>query len=166
MGIALTAAIASGFQTHQACVHGIVQVAFQNAILNQNRALAGVAFIVHVKRTTPISQCAVVQHRHTLGGHPLAHAPTERAGAFAVEVAFQTVAYGLVQQNTRPAGAEYHGHFARWGRARIQIRQRRSHRFVHVFFNLCIVKIRQPKTPTATGRSHLTATFLFGNHGD
>jgi lipid-A-disaccharide synthase len=51
-----------------------LDVALQNAVFNQHISLAGVALVVHVERAPSIGHGAIVQHRHALGGHPLADA--------------------------------------------------------------------------------------------
>ena len=49
---------------------------------------------------------------HSRAGHLLADAAAEGGDALAVEVGFEAVADGFVQQDAGPAGAEHHGHFA------------------------------------------------------
>ena len=103
MGVAFTAAVAGGFHTHQAGIHGILDVAFEYAVFNQHVFLAGVAFIVHIQRAAAVGNGAVVQHSDALGGNALADFAAEGAGALAVEVALQAVADGFVQQDAGPA---------------------------------------------------------------
>ena len=47
-------------------------------------------------------------HCDGLVGHAFAHERTEDAGLLPIEIAFQTVADGLVEQDARPARTEYH----------------------------------------------------------
>ena len=104
MGVAFAPPIARGFHTHQAGIHRVLDVALQNAVFDQHIALTGMAFIVHVQRAAAIGQGAVVQHGHALCGHALANAAAESAGAFAVEVAFQAMTNGFMQEHAGPTG--------------------------------------------------------------
>ena len=124
MGVALAPAVAGGRHAHQARIHGVLDIALEDAIFNQHIALAGVAFVIHVERAAAVGDGAVVQHGHAFGGHPLANPATESAGALAVEIALQPVANRLVQQDAGPTGAQHHGHFTGRRRARFQIGQR------------------------------------------
>jgi hypothetical protein len=126
-------------------------------------ALAGVALIVHVQRAAAIGDGAVVQHRHTLGRHPLPDATGKGARALAVEVAFQSVAHCFVQQDAGPARPEHHGHFAGWRCPGLQVAQRRLHRLVHILGHQRVVEIGQAKAPATAGRAHFAAAFLLGN---
>ena len=164
MGIALAPAIAGGRHTHQACVHTILDVTFEDAVFDQHVALAGVAFIIDIERAAPVGQGAVVQYRDAFGRHALADAATEGAGALAVEIAFQAVADGLVQQDAGPARAEHHSHLARWRWPGHQVGQGRLHRFIDIAADAGIVKVSQAEAATATGRAHLAPAFLLGNH--
>ncbi len=166
MRVALAPCVASGGDAHQAGVQAVLQIALQNAVFNQHIALRGVALVVHVERTAPIGQGAIVEHRHALGRHALANAPTERARPLAVEVALQPVAHGLVQQHTGPTGAQYHGHLPSRCRARLQVDQRGLHGFLHVRINLCVIKVGQAKAPAPARRAHFTALALLGNDGE
>ena len=164
MGIALAPAIAGGRHTHQACVHTVLDVTFEDAVFDQHVALAGVAFIIDIERAAPVGQGAVVQHGDTFGCHTLADAATEGAGALAVEIAFQPMTYSLVQQNAGPARAQYHGHLAGWRRPGHQVGQGGLHRFVDIAADAGVVKISQAEAATAAGRAHLASAFLLGNH--
>jgi hypothetical protein len=70
------------------------------------------ALVVDVERAAPVGQGAIVEHRHALGGHTLPDATGERGRAFAVEIALQTMAHGLMQQHAGPARTEHHAHLA------------------------------------------------------
>jgi hypothetical protein len=102
----------------------VLDVALEDAVLDQHVALAGVALVVHIQRAAPVGNGAVVQHRHALGRHALADAAAEGARALAVEVALQPVADRFVQQDAGPARAQHHGHLAGRRRARLQVGQR------------------------------------------
>ena len=60
MGVTFTSSVARGFDTHQARVHRVLYVAFQNTIFDQHIALAGIAFVVDIERASAIRQSAVV----------------------------------------------------------------------------------------------------------
>ena len=135
----------------------------QNAVFNEHIAGAGMAFVVDIERAAPIGQRAVIEHRDPLGGHPLTDAPGKSTRALAVEIALQAMAHRLVQQDTGPARAEHHRHLAGRSRTRLEIGQGRLHRLVDILAHQRVVKIGQPKTPTAAGRADLAATFLLGN---
>ena len=60
MGVAFTSSVAGGFDSHQTRVHRVLYVAFQNAVFDQDIALAGIAFVVDIERATAIRQSAVV----------------------------------------------------------------------------------------------------------
>ena len=49
VGITFTPAIAGGLDAHQAGVERVLNVALENAVLDQHIALAGIAFIVHIE---------------------------------------------------------------------------------------------------------------------
>ena len=71
-----------------------------------------------IERTAPVMDRAVVDDGYTRRSNPLAHQSGERGCLLTVEVAFQTVADGFVEQDTRPTGTEDDGHFASRGRHR------------------------------------------------
>ena len=55
---------------------------------------------------------AVVDHRAQLAGHLLADAAAEGRDALAVEIGFEAVPHGFMQQDARPARPQHHGHLA------------------------------------------------------
>ncbi len=165
MGIAFAPAVAGRFDAHQARIHGVLHIAFENTVLDQHIALAGVALVVHIERAPAVRQGAVIQHGDPFCRHALTDATGKCAGPLAVEVALQAVANGFMQQNTGPAGAEHHGHFTGRRRTRLQIGQRGFHRLIHVLRNDGFVKIGQAETPAATGRPDFAPALLFGDDG-
>ena len=70
------------------------------------------ALVVHVQRAAPIGDGAVVDHGAQRAGHLLADPSAERRDALAVEVGFQAVPHGFMQQDAGPAGPQHHGHLA------------------------------------------------------
>src|SRR4029079_14106972 len=91
-------------------VHLVLHVALQHAVFDQRRALRRRALVVDVERAAPARERAIVDHGALLGRHALADLAAERGRALVVEVAFESVADGLVQQNSGPPGAEYATH--------------------------------------------------------
>ena len=69
-------------------------------------------FVVHVERSAAAADGAVVDHGAQLAGHLLADAAAEGRNALAIEIRFQAVAHGFMQQDARPAGTQHHGHLA------------------------------------------------------
>ena len=112
MLVAFAAAAAGGLRAQEAAGELVLQVAAQDAVLDQHVVLRGLAFVVHVERSAAASDGAVVDHGAELAGHLLADAPAEGGDALAVEVGFEAVADGFVQQDAGPAGTEHDGHFA------------------------------------------------------
>ena len=94
--------------------------------------MAGCAFIVHIERATPIFERTVVHHRAFFRCHQLAHAPGERRGALAIEIALQPVTDGLVQQYPGPTGSEHDFHAASGRRGGVQIDQGLAHRLARI----------------------------------
>jgi hypothetical protein len=111
---------------HQAGAHPVVHVADQDAVLDQDGAFGGRALVVDGQRAATAGERAVVEHGDALGGHPLADAAGEGADALAVEVAFQAVADGLVQQHAVPARAQHHVHLAGGAGHGVEVDQRHA----------------------------------------
>ena len=110
--VALAPAAAGGGCFRDAAGKLVLQIAAQNAVFDQNVALGLVAFVVHVERAAAAADSAVVDHRTERTRHLLADASAESRNAFAIEVGFETVADGFVQQHAGPAGTEHHDLFA------------------------------------------------------
>ena len=126
---ALAPAVARRLHAHQARVELVLQVAAQDAVLDQRGALGGRAFVVDVERAAACRERAVVDDGDALGGDLLSDAAAECRSALAIEVAFETMAHGFVQQHAGPAGAEHDGHGAGRCRHRFEIDLGRAHRF-------------------------------------
>ena len=91
----------------------VLQIAAQNAVFDQHVALRLVAFVVDVERAAAAADGAVVDDGAERACHLLADAPAEGRNALAIEIGFEAVADGFVQQDAGPAGAQHHGLFAR-----------------------------------------------------
>ena len=130
MGEAFAAAVAGRLHAHQPGIEAILQIALEDAILDQHGAAGRRAFIVDAERSAAILDRAFVDHRHAGRGDPLAHPAGEGRSALAVEIAFEPVADRFVQQHAAPAGTEHDRHFAgRRGHA-FEVDQRLGQRLV------------------------------------
>ena len=166
MGVAFAPAVAGGLDTHQPGVHRVLDVALQDAVLDQHVALRRAAFIVDIERATPVGQGAVVEHGHAFGRHALADTPGECRRTLAVEIALQAVANGLVQQHAGPARAQHDRHHAGRCRARVEVGQRRVDRLVDIERELLVLEVTQAETSTATARADFAAAVRFSDHRD
>ena len=90
----------------------------------------GGAFVVDGERAAAVGDGAVVHHRDARRGDALAHEAGEGAGFLAVEVAFEAVADGLVEQDAWPAVAEDDLHFACRGGDGIELEEGLAQGFV------------------------------------
>ena len=84
----------------------------QDAVLDEHGLLRGRAFVVHVERAAAAGHGAVVDDGDFGAGDRLADEAGEGGGLFAVEVGFEAVADGFVEQDAGPAGAEDDFHLA------------------------------------------------------
>ena len=107
---------------HQPRGELVGEIALEDAVLDQHRLLRRRAFVVHVERAAPAGHGSVVDHRDFGAGDRLADEPGEGRGLLAVEVGFEAVAHGFMQQDAGPAGPEHHFHLAgrRRHRAKLQ----------------------------------------------
>ena len=115
MGKAFAPSVAGGGDAHQAGVLAVLHIAHQHPILDQDILARRGAFVVDGDRSATVGNGAVIQHGHAFGGDLFSHKSRESRGFLAVEVAFQPVADGFVQQDSGPAGAKDHVHSARRG---------------------------------------------------
>ena len=86
---------------------------------------------------------AVVDDRAVLAGDLLADAARIRRAALAVEVTFQAVADGFVQQHAGPAGAEHDAHLAGLGGAGFEVGQRCLDRVIHIALDHAVVEVAE-----------------------
>ncbi len=110
--IALAASAAGVGHVHQARAELVGEIAAEDAVLDQHGLLRGVAFVVHVDGAAAAGHAAVVDDGDFGRGDLLADEAGEGGGLLAVEVGFEAMADGLVQQNAGPAGAEHDFHLA------------------------------------------------------
>ena len=132
MGIGLPSPVAGGFHSHQMRIVFVLHVTREDASIDEDRTFRGCAFIIDVQRTTPICDGAVVNHRTNWRCDAFTHTPGKCGGAFAVEVALESVADGLVQQNTRPTRPQYDRHCSCGRVTGFQVHQGHAHRLARV----------------------------------
>jgi hypothetical protein len=123
LGEAFATAVAGRLHAHQPGVEPVLEIAFEDAILDQHVARRRRAFIVDGQRSAALVHGAIVDHRHARRRHPLADSSGESRGALAVEIALEPVADRFVQQHPGPAGAADHRHFAGRGGDCFQVDQ-------------------------------------------
>src|ERR1700687_1107759 len=121
---ALAPSIAGQRHAHEPGVEPILQVSTQDALLDQHRAPGGSSFVVDVERAPTVRDRAVVDHGAQGRCDRLAEELGERRRLLAIEVAFETVADGLVEQHAWPSGAEDDRHGAGRGIDGLQVAQR------------------------------------------
>ena len=113
------------------------------------------------KRTAASCNGAVVDDRDPGRADALADAARERAGALAIEVAFEAVTDRFVQQDARPAVAEHHRHLARRRIACRQIQERLVDRTHRIFSRNLIREVAVIGATAAARRSLLATAVLF-----
>src|SRR5207248_6132011 len=111
------------------------------------------AFVVDRERAAPPGKRAVVDHRYAGRRDALAQASRERRAAFAVEVALEAVADGLVQQHARPARTEHHGHGAGGCGTRREINQCLRYGLLTALIQPFIGEVRVIRAPAAARTS-------------
>ncbi len=116
MVVALAAAGAGVGRAHQARGELVREIALEDAVLDEDVLLGGVALVVHIDGSAAVGHEAVVDDRYLFTGDLLANEAGEGGGLLAVEVRFQAMANGFVQQDAGPSGAEDDGHLAGWSR--------------------------------------------------
>ena len=163
MGKGFAPSVAGRRNAHQTGIQHVLHVALQDAILDQHRALRRVAFVVDIERAAPPRQGAVIDHGNAFGGHPFADPPGKGRTALAVEVALKAMTDGLVQQNTRPAGAEHHRHFSGRCRAGVEIDHRLMHGGTGVILQGFVAERTVVGTSTTPGGTLFAASLRIGD---
>ena len=130
VGEALAAAVAGRRDAHQPGVEPVLDIALEDAVLDQHVALRRRALVVDGQRAAPVADRAVVDHGDAGRRDPLADPAGEGRGALAVEIALEAVADRLVQQHAGPAGAEHDRHLAGRRGDRFEVHQRLGQRDV------------------------------------
>ena len=166
MRIRLAPRAARDGSLHQACIQRILHIAFEDAVFNQHIALRNIAFVIDVQRAAPVGDGTIVNDGDTLRCDTFTNAPGKEARAFAVEIAFQPMPDGFVQQDARPARTQHDRHRPRRRGFRIQIDQRLAHRTFGIAFQYFIGEIAIVVAPATARVPLLAATVLLGNHGE
>ena len=81
-------------------------------------------FIVHIQRSATPRHGAVVDHSALFAGHSFADQSGKGRSLLAIEVRFEPVTDGLVQQNSRPSRPKHNFHVSRRSFARIELQNR------------------------------------------
>ena len=134
----------------------VLQVAAQNPVFDQDVAPGRLAFVVDIQGAAAAADGAVVDHGAEFAGDLLADPAAEGGDALAVEIGFESVADGFVQQNSRPAGAEHHGHFAGRGVHRVEHGDGFARGFGGEVFGSLLVE-EESELYTARRRRHVRA---------
>src|SRR5690606_13709135 len=92
MRVGLAATVAGGRHAHQAGVELGLDMALEDAVLDQHGAVGAAGLVVHSERAPTPLQGAVVDYGAQLGGDLLPYPSAVGRAALAVEVALQTVA--------------------------------------------------------------------------
>ncbi len=167
MRVRLATAVTGAGHSHQAGVEFVLHVALEHAVFNQRGALGRRTFVVDAQRATATGQGAVIDNGAQLGGDHLAHAPTVGRTALAVEVAFQAVPYGFMEQHTGPARAQHHRQCTGWRGNGFQVDQCLTQRFTGIAHGTVFSEeIAVVGTPTTTMTATLAATVLLDDHAD
>ena len=147
---ALAAAVAGGRDAHQARVERVLQVAAQDAVLDQGRALRRVPSSSMFSDPRRPSQRAIVDDGDAGRRHALADAAGVHRGALAIEVALEAMADGFVQQHARPARPEHHRHHAGRRIHGIEVDERLAQRFPGDRLRLALCEQFLVRVATAT----------------
>ena len=142
--VALAASAAGVWRAHQAGAKLVGEIALEDAVLDQHVLLRRRALIVHIERAAPVGHGAVVDHRHFGRRDLLADQAGEGRGLLAVEVGFQPMTDGLVQQNAGPAGAEHDLHLACRSIDRAELQNRGAGGFAGEVFGSSFCLQRSP----------------------
>ena len=166
MCVGLAAPVTGGTHAHQTGIHPVLHVAFQNTVFDKHRVLSSDAFIINIQRTATATEGAVINDRTQRRSHLLPDHAGKGRGPLAIEVTFKTVADGLVQQDTRPAGTQHHRHGTRRRIDRIEVNQCLAHRLVRISPGTILIKKEAViGAPATTGTGLFTATVLLDNDG-
>ena len=98
---------------HPAAAEAVNHVALQNAVLNQHRALAGRALVVHMNLTPVVDKRAVVDGGHDGRGNLLTELAAEFAHADAHAGSLQRMAARLVEDNAAETIVNHNWHHTR-----------------------------------------------------
>ena len=145
----------------------VAEVSLENSIFDEHGLLRRVAFVVHIQRAAAPGHGAVVHHRAFFAGYALADESGEGGSLLAVEVGFQAVADGFVQQHAGPAGAEDDFHLSGRSFAGIELQDRLAGGFFgEVFGSLFAEEEVEGYTASAAGAAASGIGFCLGDAGN
>ncbi len=127
--VAFAASVAGVGDAHQARGKLVAQVALQNSFFNQHGFLRGLAFVIYIQRSAAPGHRAVIDYRAFFAGYSLADQAGKGRSLLAIEIGFQAVSDGFVQQDAGPSRAENDFHFAGGSFARVELQDRLPGRF-------------------------------------
>src|SRR5690606_24282294 len=125
--VGLAATVTGGRHAHQAGVELVLDIALEDAVLDQHGAVGAAALVIHAERAAPPRQAAVVACGAQLGGALLPYPAAVGGAARAVDGTLGAAADGLVQQSPGPARADDHRRAAGGSSDRIQVHHRLAH---------------------------------------
>ncbi len=164
--IALAPAIAGDAHAHQSRIQPVLQVASQDAVLDEDVAPRGLALVIHGERPAAFGEGAVVDDGDAFRAHLLADAVRKGRRPLAVEIALESVADGLVQEDARPARSQHHRHGSRRGGARLEVHQRLPHRGIGHLAEALVGEMSVAESPAAAAVALLAPAVLLHDHGD
>ena len=165
--VAFAAAVAGVGHAHQARGKLVAQISLQDSVFDEHGFLRGLAFVVHVERAAAPGHGAVVDHRAFFAGHALADQAGESGSLLAIEVGFQAVADGFVQQHAGPAGTEHDFHFAGRSFAGVELQDRLARGFFgEVLGSLFAEEEVEGDASAAAGAAAGGIAFGLGDAGD
>ena len=150
--IAFAASVAGVGQAHQLRRKFVAEISLQNSIFDQHGFLRRLAFVIHIQRPAPPRHGAVVDHRAFFAGHAFADQPGKCRRLLAIEVGFQPVADGLVQQNAGPSRTEHDFHVSRRSFARIELQNRLPRGFFGKELRSFVAEEEVERNPPAAAR--------------
>ncbi len=108
------------------------EVALEDSVLDEDVFLGGRAFVVDVKGAAAVGHGSVIDDGDLGAGDALADEAGEGGGLFAVEVGFEAVADGFVEEDSGPAGAEDDFHVSGGGGDGVELEDGLTRGFVGV----------------------------------
>ena len=140
----------------------VAEISLQNSVFDENGFLRRLAFVVHVERAAAPGHGAVVDDGAFFAGHALADQAGECRSLLAIEIGFESVADGFVQQHAGPAWAENHFHVSGRSFAGVELQDRLPGSFFgEVFRSLLAEEEVEGDAASATGtpRAELVSVF-------
>src|SRR5438445_11032449 len=91
----------------------VTEISLENSLLNQNRALRRLAFVIYVQRTAAPRHSAVVNDRAFFASDTFADEAVKGGSLFTIKIDFQSMTDGFVQEHAEPAGTKAKFHYSR-----------------------------------------------------